>query len=366
MDLAGQLTIESIRARPVVVPLDPPIQTSAQRITASPLVLIDLFTREGIVGRSDVAAYTMAAVQPLAQLIEGMGDWLTGDILAPAAINEKLHLRLRLLGPQGLAGMALGGIDMAAWDALARAAGLPLMRLLGGMIRPINAYASLRAVSPTDAAKEAGLAAVAGFAAVKLKIGHGSLSADLDASHAVRQSIGPDRHLMVDYNQCLSVPEALRRIGTLDEEGLYWIEEPVRAHDFAGHATVAREARTAIQTGESWWGSSDAAQCMAARGCDHAMPNAMKIGGVSGWLETAALASAAGVPVSSHIFPEFSAHLLAVTPTGLWLEYLDLAAPLLREPLKLDAGRVIISNTPGTGLDWNEDAISRLHCSGRP
>ncbi len=234
-----------------------------------------------------------------------MGEWLTGDRVSPVTIYEKLQLRLRLLGPQGLAGMAAGGLDMAAWDAMARAAGLSLVRLLGAEPLPITAYSSLRAVSPAQAAEEAGVAVAAGFGAVKLKIGHGGLKADLEAIRAVRQAVGTDTLIMVDYNQCLTVAEALYRVRALDNEGLHWIEEPVRAHDFEGHAAVAREARTAIQTGESWWGPGDAAKSLAARGCDHAMLNAMKIGGVSGWLRAAALAEAAGVPVSSHIFPEF-------------------------------------------------------------
>jgi mandelate racemase len=360
MSTSIELIIDSIRVRPVVVPLHPPIQTSGQLLTVSPLVLIDLSTREGVIGRSYVASYTPAALKPLADLITAMGEWLTGDRVAPVTIYQKLQLRLRLLGPQGLAGMAAGGIDMAAWDALARAAELPLVRLLGGEPRPITAYASLRAIRPTEAADEAGRAAAAGFTAVKLKIGHGTLASDLEAIRAVRQAVGADRQVMVDYNQCLTVPEALRRVRVLDEEGLYWIEEPVRAHDFKAHARVAREARTAIQTGESWWGPSDAANCLAVGGCDHAMLNAMKIGGVTGWVRAAALAEAAGVPVSSHIFPEFSAHLLAVSPTGHWLEFFDFAAPLLLEPVELESGRVLIRDTPGVGLDWDEKALSRF------
>ncbi len=363
MNMTIDLTISSIRVRPVVVPLDPPIQTSAQLLDSSPLVLIDLCTREGVTGRSYVAAYTPAAMQPLADLVTGIGQWLVGDRVAPTAIYEKLQVRLRLLGPQGLAGMAAGGLDMAAWDALARAAGLPLVRLLGGEPRPITAYWSLRAIRPAEAAKEAGVAADAGFTAMKLKVGHGGLHADLEAIRAVREAVGPDRHIMVDYNQCLTVPEAVRRTRALDDEGLYWIEEPVRADDFQGHATVAREARTAIQTGESWWGPSDTAKCLAVGGCDHAMLNAMKIGGVTGWQRAAAIAAAAGVPVSSHIFPEFSAHLLAVSPSGHWLEFLDVAAPLRSEPLALEVGRVPIRDTPGVGLDWDEKALARYGLS---
>jgi mandelate racemase len=89
------------------------------------------------------------------------------------------------------------------------------------------------------------------------------------------------------------------------------------------------------------------------------MPDAMKIGGVSGWLRAAALADAAGMPVSSHLFPEVSAHLLAATPTAHWLEYVDWANPVLRSPLRIELGQAVVSNRPGTGIEWDEDAVAQ-------
>jgi mandelate racemase len=248
---------------------------------------------------------------------------------------------------------------MALWDARARASGLPLVTLLGGTPGPIPAYASLRTMAPTSAAAEAEEALARGFRAVKLKVGRSDLAADLAAIRAVREVIGPDVRLMVDYNQSLSVVEALDRVRLLDGEGLTWIEEPTRADDFAGHARIAGAAQTAIQLGENWWGPHDMAKSLAAGASDHVMLDVMKLGGVTGWLRAAALADAAGLPASSHAFPEFSAHLLGVTPTGLWLEYLDHAGPILTEPLPIRDGAALIPDRPGSGLDWDEAAVQR-------
>jgi mandelate racemase len=164
---------------------------------------------------------------------------------------------------------------------------------------------------------------------------------------------------MVDYNQVLSVPEAISRARALDEEGLYWIEEPTRADDFAGHARIAREARTRIQIGENWWGPHDMAKSLEAGASDLAMPDVIKIGGVSGWLRAAALAEAEGMPASSHLYPEVSAHLLAVTPTRDRLEYLDLAGPILKEPVRIEEGHAVIPTSPGTGVEWDEESVRR-------
>jgi mandelate racemase len=180
---------------------------------------------------------------------------------------------------------------------------------------------------------------------------------------AIRAELGRDVPVAVDYNQCLSVPEAIRRARALEDEGLLWIEEPTRADDFDGHARIAREAATPIQIGENWWGPHDLARSIAAGASDFGMPDAMKIGDVTGWLRAAGLAEAAGLPLSSHIFPEFSAHLLSVTPTCHWLEYLDVASAVLQEPVKAKDGHVLVPEMPGAGLEWDEEAVRRFAVS---
>jgi mandelate racemase len=195
---------------------------------------------------------------------------------------------------------------------------------------------------------------------VKLRLGRPEARADLEVLRAVKQAIGPDIVLMVDFNQALTVAEAVRRGRMIDEEGgVYWIEEPVRADDFSGCARVAREVATPIQIGENFMGPEQMAQALAAGACDYVMPDAERIGGVTGWLRAAALAQGAGLEMSSHLFPEISAHLLAVTPTCHWLEYVDWANAILAEPARLEDGSVVIPDRPGSGVAWDEAAVKR-------
>ena len=358
--LAGDLTVAGLRARPVNVPLDPPVQTASGWIEAAPLVLVDLLTEEGITGRSYIFCYTPVALAATAELVSRLEELIRGSAVAPVAIDARLQGAFRLLGPQGLTGMAMAAVDMAAWDALARAAGLPLVRLLGGEARPVPAYGSLRTMDPSAAAKEAeGLAAL-GITAFKVKVGRATVEGDLEAVRAIRGAVGDQAPVAVDYNQSLTVPEAVCRARVLDDEGLLWIEEPTRADDFAGHARIAAQAATPIQIGENWWGHHDLARSLAAGASDVGMADAMKIGGVTGWLRAAALAAGGGLPLSSHIFPEFSAHLLAVTPTSHWLEYLDVASAVLTEPVRVEDGHVAAPEVPGAGVDWDETAVRRF------
>lgn len=362
---ADKLTIRSLVARPVDVPLRRPLQTAGGLVKIAPLVLVDLNTEEDVTGLSYVFCYTAIALKPVAELVRNLEDLIRGDAVAPLALDQKLQARFRLLGPQGLTGIAMAAIDMAAWDALAKAANVPLVRLLGGDPRPVPAYQScgLGIIGAERAAVEARELLDNGFRSLKVRIGYPDLETDLAVVRSVRAAVGNDVLLVADYNQCLSVTEAIRRIRGLEEEQLVWVEEPTRADDYAGHAAIRRAVKTPIQIGENWWGPHDMAKSIAASASDLVMPDASKIGGVSGWLTAASLAHANGLPLSSHLYPEISAHLLAASPTCHWLEYIDWADPILREPARVENGHVLIPDRPGIGLAWDEDAVKRFALS---
>jgi mandelate racemase len=353
------LTVTGVTVRALELVPERPVETAAGTLATVPLVLVDLATHEGVVGRSYLRCYTPLALRATARLVEDVAETLTGCALAPDGLNAALRSRFRLLGVPGLIGIAIAGLEMAAWDAHAKARGLPLVELLGGRPRPIPAYASLRSMRPDAAAQDAAAAVAEGFHGVKLKLGTGSLADDLEAIRAVRAAIGPRSELMVDYNQSLSVDEALRRVPALDAEGLAWIEEPTRADDYAGHARIAALARTPIQLGENWWGREDMEKSLAAGASDQVTLDVMKLGGVRGWLRAAALAADAGLPASSHSFPELSVHLLALTPTCRRLEYLDHAGPILAEPVRIVDGLAQPPTQPGSGLEWDEEQVRR-------
>ncbi|MBV9859248.1 MAG: mandelate racemase [Alphaproteobacteria bacterium] len=339
-----------------------PVQTAAGPVSSAPMVLVDIRTEEGVTGSAYVFTYNLIALGPTARLIANLEPLLKGHPLAPVALGQMLAARFRLLGPQGLVGIALAAVDMALWDAHARVLGTSLARLLGAFgDERLPAYASLRGWTADELAEEAGLAVADGFAAVKLKIGHPRLEDEVSVIRAVRDAAGDTTRIMVDYNQALSVPEAVRRAAVLDELGLDWIEEPVRADDYVGHAEVARASRTPIQVGENYWGPHEMARSLQAGASDLVMPEAMKIGGVTGWMQAASLAAAAGRPISSHIFVEFSSQLLAATPGRDRIEWLDLAAPILAAGTpKLDHGFVTPDPGPGAGLVWDETAVTRF------
>jgi len=361
MNSDSGFTIRSLVVRAVDVPMRRPLKTGGGEVASAAMVLVDLETDEGVTGRGYLFCPTPLVLEPLAKVLSNLAPIIEGGPLAPAAIERKLQNAFRLLGPQGLTAMAAAGIDMAAWDALAKACGMPLVRLLGGEPQKIHAYNScgLGMIGPDRAAEEAQELLGAGFSAIKVRLGYPEPKTDLEVVRAISGYIGDGAVLMADYNQSLSVAEASRRAAELEDEGLYWIEEPTRADDYSGHARIRRGAKTPIQIGENWWGPHDAAKSIEAGASDYVMPDAMKIGGVTGWMRTAALAEAAGLSLSSHLFPEISAHLLAVSPTRHWLEHVDWANPILEEPLRIEDGHASPPDTLGIGISWDEAAVRR-------
>jgi mandelate racemase len=355
------LTIRSIAAVGVEVPMTYALGTSRGRLTKAPLLLIDVETEEGVTGRSYLWSYFPRAMVAIASLLQEVEDRCRGERIQPAELWSRLAERFALIGLQGLVRMAMAGFDIACWDALAVAARVQLVRLLGGEPRRIPAYNScgLGLMAPGALADEAEKLLEGGFRAIKLRLGYPTLAEDLAAVHAVKARIPQGVALMVDYNQALSLDEALARGRALDREGLAWLEEPIRHDDHAGAALIARELSLPVQIGENFSLPSGMQAALNAKACDLVMPDLERIGGVSGWLEAAALAAKRKIKMSSHLYPETSAHLLAVTPTAHFLEYVDWADKVVQEPIRIVDGEAVIPERPGHGMVWDKAAVEK-------
>jgi mandelate racemase len=355
------LTFKSIRARPVVLKLERPIVARIATITDWPLILIDLYTDEGIVGRSYLEPYTPKAMRYLIPALLDFGEMLKGRQVAPFTLYDLARKSLHFVGYTGLSMIAVSGLDMAAWDALAKAAGMPLCALLGGSIGPVKAYNSngLWLKEPQAVATEAlELRDEGGFNGLKLRLGREHIRDDVVTINAVRNAVGDDMHLMVDFNQGLHLGEALQRCHMIDDLGLAWIEEPIVYDNFDGYAQLAAELKTPIQIGENFYGPRDLHRAIQSKACDYVMPDFMRIGGVTGWLKAAAIAGTAGVPISTHLYPEVAAQAMRVTETAHWLEWQNWADPILLKPYEIKDGLLHIPDVPGVGLEWNEEAVA--------
>ena len=355
------LTFKGLRVRPVVLKLGRPVVARIATMTDWPLILIDLYTEEGVTGRAYLEPYVVKSMRYLVPALEDMGEMLKGQPLSPADLYETARKSLHFVGYEGLSMIAVSGLDMAAWDSLARAAELPLCRLLGGSVGPVRAYNSngLWLREPSALADEAvALRDEGGFTGLKLRMGRDGIADDLAALEAVRSAVGDGMRFMVDFNQGLDLAEALERCHRIDDLGLTWIEEPILYDDYDGYAKLTADLNTPIQIGENFYGPRELHKALQRKACDFVMPDFMRIGGVTGWMRAASIAGTAGVPISTHLYPEVGAHVMRVSETAHWLEWQDWADTVLQEPYTLKDGMLEIPNRPGLGLDWNEDVVA--------
>jgi len=353
------LVIREIRARPVVAPLPRPIRTASGDVPDAPLLLIDVLTDAGVTGRAYAFAYTPLTLHSLAQLVGDITPELVGKSVSPRTRMRQMEKRLKLVGWQGFAGMVVGTLDMALWDALARVMDVPLAVLLGGEVRALPAYDSFGTLDPRTDLPWLETSVASGFKAIKIKLGAGDVESDVAIVAAVRRTIGDGVRLMLDFNQSQNTTSAVERIRRLQDFDLTWVEEPVAAEDLVGHRAVRERVRPVpIQTGENWWFPHGMTNAIAAAASDLAMADIMKIGGVTGWMSAMAQAEAAALPLSNHTFVEPSAHVMAVSPTASWFEYLDIAGAVLTERL-LPVDGMVTARGPGFGLDWDETAVAR-------
>jgi mandelate racemase len=353
--------LRSLAGTAVKLPMKRPLGTSAKSIDEACLLLVDLLTEEGIEGRAYAFCYQSSIARSLVPIVAELGEHLSGQPLVPLDLAQAVSRYFRLPGVTGPLAMVASSVDTAAWDALAKSARMPLAAYLGADLKPIPTYNSngLGLMSPEAAADEAEALLEGGFAAVKLRLGRSHFEHDLATVRAVRHRLPDSVRLMVDFNQALTFSDAMLYALALDDEGIYWIEEPIRHDDYRHMARIAQAARTPIQIGENFTGLPPMAAALEADASDYVMLDLDRIGGVTGWQRAAGLAAAYSREVSSHLFPEVSAHLMAATPGRHWLEYVDWADPILQEPLQIRNGAAIIPDRPGNGLAWRNDVVAK-------
>jgi L-talarate/galactarate dehydratase len=345
----------------IAMPLEEPIRSGIHAIDGIYSTVVEI-SAEGATGVGYAFAFSVNELRAVAALAEDLADVVRGR---PGSVREQWRAmwdRLNFIGRAGPGVMAMAAIDTALWDLLARQAGLPLYRLLGGDEPAIEVYGAGGWLSwPVErVVEEARSFAAAGYRAYKMRLGRPDWREDVDRARAVREAIPPELGLMVDVNQAWSADAALAAGRELDDLGLLWIEEPIDAQDYRGQAELASALATPIAAGETLWGRRDFQCLLDAGGVDVVQLDLMRCGGVTPFLSIAALAEAAGAPVTSHLFTPISAHLLAAVPRALMAEHLpSWFDPLFEQQPVIRRGVLGVSAEPGLGLTLSPSALAR-------
>ena len=361
----AKLTFSHVDLRVVNIPLRRPIVSNPTvgQYTHWPYVLIDLKTHEGITGRAYIEPYVLNSTHYILPIIQSLSQTFSNKPIAPLDLYKLGIQSINLSGREGLGLVALSALDMAIWDAFAKASNQPLAELLGASIGPVKAYNTngLWLKNKEYLHDEAiSLVEEGNFSAIKMRMGRPNFKDDIAALDTVRDAIGAHIGIMVDWNQALNMSDALLRLHTLDNEGLQWFEEPIVYDNLKACAQLTRELKTPIQIGENIYGPRAFYNAVQMQAADLYMPDLMRIGGVTGFIQCSKIAASAGIPLSSHLYPEVSAHLLRASESAHWLEWRDWANPILNEPFIVKDGAIQIPNKPGCGIEWNEVAIKSM------
>jgi L-alanine-DL-glutamate epimerase-like enolase superfamily enzyme len=357
------MKITDIVVHRLSVPLPKPVRTARHDHAHADTVLVEMRSDAGLVGSGYCFAFGPRKAAALAALVEDFAEIYRGHAAAPQARFAEAWRGMHFIGHTGLALIALSALDSACWDLAARGAEQPLFRYLGGDRTRVPTYASSGLwidYSIDEMLREAEAFRAQGHRAMKMRVGRSDPEQDVERVRIVRDALGGDAALLADVNQGWDEATAIRIGRRLEPHGLYWLEEPLPYEDLEGCARVAAALDMRIATGETDYGSLGMKRHLEARAADVLMPDLQRMGGPSEFMRAAALCQAWHQPVSSHLFTETSAHLLAALPNALILEHMSWWQDLFTEPLTIDGGCVVLSEKTGIGLDLSQSALKRF------
>lgn len=355
--------VHAIHGTIVSIPVRHRIVSSVRDTDRVINVLVEVETTEGVSGLAYVAGFTRHKAAAILAMLEDLAEVVVGcDATATGLIWDRMWAACRLAGFGGLATFALSAIDTALWDIQGKLLGAPLHRLLGTRRREVPAYASDGCWlhdDPAHVAAEAAAFAGDGFGAVKIRFGRRDPATDLVTLEAVRREVGEQIKVMVDVNQGWSRAQAHRYGPRLAEFDVEWLEEPLAAGDIEGLAELRRELPVPITAGENVYLPEGVADLLNARAVSVVMPDLQRVGGITGWIRANALAETASIPITSHLFPEVSIHLLAASRIAGPLEWVTWLVPVLAEPLTITNGTVTVPDRPGLGIAFDPAAVQQ-------
>jgi L-alanine-DL-glutamate epimerase-like enolase superfamily enzyme len=291
-------------------------------------VVLRLRTDAGITGWASSSFGMMPGGPKVVQTIleQEIKPVLIGkDPSFPRGIRAELWKALEYQGVGGVTQFAIGAVDIAVWDILGKHAGMPVYKMLGAYRDKMPVYSMCGWYYDDDGdlskyKKSIATAVSQGYRAVKVKVGRGSMEEDERRIRAAFEVMGKDGRVMVDANQVFNRNDALRRGRLYQQLGCFWYEEPLPPQDMEGYGLLAQELDIRIATGENLATKYAFADLIGRRGADVVQPDNRRAGGVTEWMEIAALADAHGLELASHGGGNTNLNMLLAMPNAIYME----------------------------------------------
>lgn len=331
------------------------------------LVITKLTSNDGAEGFGVCFARNEAQLYALKATIDSLNDLVIGqNIFKIAEAWQKLYSATTHAGHTGHGIYAVAALDTALWVLQAQVLNLPLARLLGGFRSKVPAYAShllWRSWTLDELQSDAASLVKQGFKAMKMRMGDKPFKVELERLKAVRQVVGDDIDIMIDINWRWTTTQAITMGRKLEEYNVYWLEDPLASDDPRQLAQVTAALDMPVTIGETYCTKYGFRTLIEEKAGDIFMIDLQRVGGVSEWIKVAAMAQAWNIPVASHLFPDFSVHLVGAVPNGLFMEYMPWWDIIYKEPYKVVDGYIKVPESPGLGLELDEEAVKKYTVS---
>ncbi len=322
-------------------------------------VVLRIRTDAGIIGWASSTFGMIAGGPRVVQTIleEEVKPVLIGkDPAFPRRIRADLWKALEYQGVGGATQFAIAAVDIAIWDILGKSANLPVYKMLGAFRDrlPVYSMCGWYYDNDTDLAhfkRVISEAVEQGYHAVKIKVGRGTIDEDARRIRLAQDVLGKGKRVMVDANQVFNRNDALRRGRVYQEMGCFWLEEPLPPQDMEGYAELARELDMRIATGENLNTKYAFADLISRRGADVVQPDNRRAGGVTEWMEIAAIADAAGLELASHGGGSTNLNMLLAMPNAIYMESSG--------PQKIRDGEVAAPEEAGMSSEVSEAEIKK-------
>lgn len=354
-------SIREVNLYRAVSPLTKPIADSTHTISRIAFYVAEVITESGVKGQGYVLAFHYSP-HAMEGALRDVRDFVLGNdfqVSETLRFNRLWRQESEYFGMEGINAAAGAALNIAFWDAWCRHLDAPVWKVLGSNGKKIPVYGSGGWISYSD---EELLEEVLdyksrGFTAVKIKVGSGSLERDLHRLKKCREALGPSVRIMMDANQGLSVGEAITLARQAMDIGITWFEEPVPNTDFDGYALLRQKCGIALAMGEREY-STEALKALISRNAlDLWQPDIVRLGGVEGWRDSAALACAHHLPVLPHYYKDYDVPLLCTISSPFGAESFDWIDPIIDNTMVIENGYALPREGSGFGFCFKESAL---------
>ncbi|WP_104089144.1 mandelate racemase/muconate lactonizing enzyme family protein [Arthrobacter sp. GMC3] len=326
-------------------------------------IFVEIKTDDGLTGLGYSYTIGTGGQAVLAMLREHLVGRLPGmDAANIEQIWMDLFASTRATTTGAITSLALAAVDTALWDLKSHRAAAPLWQVAGGFRQDVPLYDTEGGwlhLTTDELVHSAKASQAAGWGGLKVKIGKQHVSEDVERLQAVRNAVGPRMDIMVDANQSMTGPEAIRRARALEPLDIFWLEEPMPADDISGHVRLAEATSIPVAVGESMYSVAQFREYLQRGAAGIVQVDVARIGGITPWLKVAHLAEAFNVAVCPHFLMELHVSLLAAIPNGRYVEHIPQLRAITRSEMTIADGRALAPNTPGLGIDWDMDEIEK-------